>query len=65
MTYIRDEKRPTHLLTRFQQTYLDPVTGSLKYNMRVYTNDLPDPIYIMALYALDSMTSRRRIKFNP
>ncbi|UJR24702.1 hypothetical protein I4U23_006076 [Adineta vaga] len=65
ITEIRDEKKPNYLLTRFHQTYIDPITGSLKYNVKVFTDDLPDPIYMMALYAYDSITSKRKNKLRP
>ena len=52
-------------LQRFSQTYFHPLFGSSKYNIQIYTDDLPDPIYILALYALDSTIPKRRIKFDP
>jgi hypothetical protein len=65
ITEIRNQKRPNILLTKFSQTYFNPLFGSSKYNIEVYGNDLPDPIYILALHALDSTTLKRRIKFLP
>ncbi|CAF0835979.1 unnamed protein product [Adineta ricciae] len=65
ITDIRDEQNPNYLLTRFQQTYIDPLTGSMKYAVKVFTNDLPDPIYMMALYAYDSIASKKKLKLRP
>jgi hypothetical protein len=65
ITDIRDSRRSNLILTRFSQTYLDPIFGSSKYKIQIYTDDLPDPIYILALYALDSIKPKRRIQFIP
>jgi hypothetical protein len=65
ITEIRDGKKPSYILTRFYQTYFNPFFGFSKYNIQVHTDDLPDPIYILALYALDSTTIKRRIPFIP
>ncbi len=60
ITQIRDAKRPNYILTRFY-----PLFGSSKYNIQIYTDDLPDPIYILALSAFNSNIIQRRITFIP
>lgn len=57
---IRDAKKPNYILNRFY-----PVFGTSKYNIQIYTDDLPDPIYILALSAFNSNTIKRRITFIP
>jgi len=64
ITEIRDQKRKNYILTRFYKIYENPFFGSSKYNIQVYTDDLPDPIYVLALYALDSIAiTKRKNKF--
>ncbi len=64
ITEIRDQKRKNYVLTRFYKIYENPFFGSSKYNIQVYTDDLPDPIYVLALYALDSIAiTKRKNKF--
>ena len=65
ITEIRDQKRPNYILSRFYQTYFDPFFGSSRYNIQIYTDDLPDPLYILALSALDSGIVQRRVRFIP
>jgi hypothetical protein len=65
ITEIRDDKRPNYVLTHFYQTNINPIYGTSKYNLKIYTDDLPDPVYILALYALDSNLVRRRMQFTP
>jgi hypothetical protein len=65
ITEIRDIKKPNYTLTRFSQTYTNPLFASSRYNIQIYQEDLPDPIYILAIYALDSTNRRNRIKFIP
>jgi len=64
-TEIRDAKRPNYILSRFYQTYFNPLFRSSKYNIQIYTDDLPDSIYILALSALNSNNIKRRIHFIP
>jgi hypothetical protein len=65
ITEIRDQKRPNYILSRFYETYFDPFFGSSRYNIQIYTDDLPDPLYILALSALDSRIVQRRVRFIP
>lgn len=65
ITEIRDQKRQNYVLSRFYQTYFDPYFGLSRYNIQIYTDDLPDPIYILALSALDSRTMPGRVRFIP
>ncbi len=58
ITQIRDAKRQNYILTRFY-----PLLGSSKYNIQIYTDDLPDPIYILALSAFNSNIIQRRFTF--
>jgi len=58
ITQIRDAKRQNYILTRFY-----PLLGSSKYNIQIYTDDLPDPIYILALSAFNLNTIQRRFTF--
>lgn len=55
MTVIRDQKRQNYILSSFYQTYFNPYLGSSRDNIQIYMDNLPDPIYILALYALDSV----------
>ncbi|CAF1358469.1 unnamed protein product [Adineta steineri] len=57
---VKDELRPNYILTRFYQTNLNPLFKSFKYDIQVYRDDLPDPIYILALYALDTVTYQKK-----
>ncbi|CAF1312623.1 unnamed protein product [Adineta steineri] len=57
---VKDELRPNYILTRFYQTNLNPLFNSFKYDIQVYRDDLPDPIYILALYALDTVTYQKK-----
>ncbi|CAF3537057.1 unnamed protein product [Rotaria sp. Silwood1] len=69
ITEIRDEKRSNYILTRFYQISNDIIfsssSSSSKYKIQVYTNDLPHPLYMLALYAFDSIRLNRRIIFIP
>lgn len=58
ITEIRDEKNSNYILTRFYQTSFSQKSPNSKYKIEIYKNDLPHPLYILSLYALDS------IKFN-
>jgi hypothetical protein len=60
ITEIRDAKKPNYILTRFY-----PLFGSSTYNIQIYNDDLPDPIYILALSAFNSNNIQRRITFIP
>ena len=62
LTDIRNTRRPNIILTKLNPIYFNPLIGSSKYNIQIFTNQLPDPIYIVALYALDSNTIKRRFK---
>ncbi|CAF1350155.1 unnamed protein product [Adineta steineri] len=57
---VKDELRPNYILTRFYQTNLNTLFKSFKYDIQVYRDDLPDPIYILALYALDTVTYQKK-----
>lgn len=61
ITQIRDAKKPNYILTNFYRNNLNPFINSPMYNIRIYTNDLPDPIYILALYVLDSTFIQRKL----
>ncbi|CAF3025515.1 unnamed protein product [Rotaria socialis] len=65
ITEIRDEKKPDYILTHFYRASSNVMYPSSKYKIQVYKNDLPHPIYILALYALDSITFNKRIKLIP
>lgn len=47
---IRDESRSNLLLSRFFPKASQPS----KYHLQIYTNDLPDPLYILAFSLLNS-----------
>ena len=51
-TEFRDEQQPNYLLARMR---LRPVSliWTNKYDLQVYTNDLPDVIFMLALIAYD------------
>jgi hypothetical protein len=51
-TEIRDAQQPDYVLARFR-IRLTSVVWSNKYDLQVYTNELPDVIYILALAAYD------------
>ena len=51
-TEFRDEQQPSYVLARFRMR-LSSVVWSNKYDLQVYTNDLPDLIYLLALAAYD------------
>ncbi len=51
-TEIRDEQQPNYILARIRMR-LSSMLWSNKYDLQVYTNDLPDAIYLLALAAYD------------
>ena len=58
---IRDTQQPDYVLARVRQR-LESVLWSNRYDLQVYTNDLPDVIYILALSAYDYNHSNRIIR---
>jgi hypothetical protein len=65
VTEIRNKKKTNNILSTFRQTYFHPIFASSKYNIQINTDELPHPIYILALYALDSTKIRSKVKFIP
>ena len=49
---IRDELQPNYVLARVH-TRLSSLILSNRYDLQVYTNELPDTVYILALAAYD------------
>src|SRR5689334_662858 len=62
ITRIRDAQKQNNILTQFSQTYFNPLSGSSRYRMNIFSDDLPDPVYILSLYAFDSTIVKRRIR---
>ena len=57
---IRDEQWPNNVLARIKKR-LSSIIWSNKYGLDVYTNELPDVIYLLSIFAFDySDTSRKR-----
>ena len=48
---IRDESRSNLLLSRF----FPKASQSSKYHLQIYTNDLPDPLYILGFSHFNSV----------
>lgn len=65
ITQIYNVNKANYILSRFYENSLNPFFESSKYNIEIYTDDLPDPIYILAVYALDSISIKRKIRFIP
>lgn len=51
-TSIRDEQQPNYVLARIKKR-LSSFVWSNKYDLEVYTNELPDLIYLLTLVAYD------------
>jgi hypothetical protein len=54
---IRDEQRPDYILARIRKR-LASYLWSNKYDLQVYTNELPDAIYLLAIAAYDYNSPR-------
>ena len=65
ITEIRDENKSNYILSRFSQNSFNRLTGYSKYHIQIFTDDLPRPVYIFALFLLDSTNFQRRITFFP
>lgn len=61
---IRSKQKPDNVLTRFYRRSMNPRARSSRYNVKIYSNDLPDPFYILALYAYDSNYINNQTKVN-
>ncbi len=55
---IRDEQQPNYILAQMR-TRLSSFIWSNKYDLQVYTNELPDIIYLLAIVAYDYNNSDR------
>jgi len=63
-TEIRDEQQLNYVLARIRQR-LSSMLWSNKYDLEVYTNELPDIIYVLALAVYDyNNTERKRLSQN-
>lgn len=51
-TEIRDEQQPNYILARIRKR-LSSFLWSNKYDLEVYTNELPDLIYLLTIVATD------------
>jgi len=51
-TEIRDEQQPYYIHARIKMR-LTSVVWSNKYDLQVYTDELPDVLYLLALAAYD------------
>jgi hypothetical protein len=61
-TEIRDERQPNFILARMSKRLVS-IIWSNKYDLQVYTNELPDTIYLLAIAAYD-YNSARNIRSN-
>lgn len=58
---IREANNPDALLSRFYPRFRSPLISStkMKYYLQIYSNDLPDPFYILAFSAFNARSSKQ------
>ncbi len=56
-TEIRDEQQPNFILARMRKRLVSYIWSN-KYDLQVYTNELPDTIYLLAIAAYDYNSAR-------
>lgn len=51
------------LISRFSMNSLSLLNENPKYNIEIYSDILPDPVHIFALYIFDSLKSKKRFPY--